>query len=36
METDEDWQTGKRYTDMTVENDSPASHQDKIYRKNVA
>ncbi len=36
METDEDWQTGKRYMDMTVENDSPASHQDKIYRKNVA
>ncbi len=31
METDEDWQTGKRYTDMTVENDSPASQQDNVH-----
>jgi transposase-like protein len=36
METDEDWQTGKRYLDMTVENDSPALQQNRIYRKNVA
>ena len=36
METDEDWQTGKRYLDMTVENDSPALQQKTIHRKNVA
>lgn len=36
METDEDWQTGRRYLDMTVENDTPASQQKRIYRKNVA
>ena len=36
METDEDWQTGKRYLDMTVENDTHALQQKRIYRKNVA
>ena len=36
METDEDWQTGKRYLDMTVENDTPVLQQKRIYRKNVA
>ena len=36
METDEDWQTGKRYLDMTVENVTPALQQKRIYRKNVA
>ena len=36
METDEDWQTGRRYLDMTVENDTPAFEQNKIHRKNVA
>jgi transposase-like protein len=36
METDEDWQTGKRYLNMTVENDAPALQQKRIYRKNVA
>ena len=36
METDEDWQTGKRYLNMTVENDTPALKQKRIYRKNVA
>ncbi|MFH1616314.1 MAG: IS256 family transposase [Planctomycetota bacterium] len=36
METDEDWQTGKRYLDMTVENDTHALQQKGIYRKNVA
>jgi len=36
METDEDWQTGRRYLDMTVENDTPALQQKTIYRKNVA
>ena len=36
METDEDWQTGRRYLDMTVENDTPALQQKRIYRKNVA
>jgi len=35
METDEDWQTGKRYLNMTVENDTPALKQKRIYRKNV-
>jgi transposase-like protein len=36
METDEDWQTGKKYLDMTVENDTPVLQQKRIYRKNVA
>ena len=36
METDEDWQTGRRYLDMTVENETPALKQKRIYRKNVA
>ncbi|MBN2138877.1 MAG: hypothetical protein JW720_13800 [Sedimentisphaerales bacterium] len=35
-EADEDWQTGKRYLDMTVENDTPVLQQKRIYRKNVA
>lgn len=36
LETDEDWQTGKKYLDMTVENDIPALQTKTIYRKNVA
>jgi len=36
METDEDWQTGRRYLDMTVENDTPALQRKGIYRKNIA
>ena len=36
METDEDWQTGKRYLNMAVENDTPASNKNTIYRRNVA
>ena len=36
IETDEDWQTGRKYLDMTVENDIPALQQKRIYRKNVA
>ena len=36
METDEDWQTGRRYPDMTVENETPALQQKRIYRKDVA
>ena len=36
METDENWQTGKRYLNMNVENDIPALQQKTIYRKNVA
>lgn len=36
METDGDWQTGKRYLDMNVENDIPVLQQKTIYRKNVA
>ena len=36
MEMNEDWQTGKKYLDMNVENDIPALQQKTIYRKNVA
>jgi len=36
METDEDWQTGKRYLNMNVENPDLASDQTSIYRKHVA
>ena len=36
METDEDWQTGKRYLNMELENDTPALNKKTIYRKNVA
>jgi transposase-like protein len=36
MELDEEWQTGKRYFNMNVENDEPALQANKIYRKNVA
>ena len=36
METDEDWQTGKRYLNMNVENSDLAPDQTKIYRKDVA
>jgi putative transposase len=36
MELSEEWQTGKRYLNMDVENDDSASEQNKIYRKKVA
>jgi transposase-like protein len=36
MELSEEWQTGKRYLNMDVENADPASSQKRIYRKNVA
>jgi putative transposase len=36
MELSEEWQTGKRYLNMDVENADPASSQKQIYRKNVA
>jgi transposase-like protein len=36
MELDEEWQTGKRYLNMNVENDEPAGQAKKIYRINVA
>ena len=36
MELSEEWETGKRYLNMDVENDDPASQQNKIYRKKVA
>ncbi len=36
MELSEEWETGKRYLNMDVENDDPASEQNEIYRKNVA
>jgi len=36
MELSEEWETGKRYLDMDVENADSASEQNKIYRKNVA
>jgi len=36
MELSEEWETGKRYLNMDVENDNSASEQNKIYRKNVA
>ncbi len=36
MELDEEWQTGKRYLNMNVENNEPALQANKIYRKNVA
>ena len=36
MELSEEWQTGKRYLNMDVENPDPASNQEQIYRKKVA
>ncbi len=36
MELSEEWETGKRYLNMHVENDDSASEQNKIYRKNAA
>lgn len=36
METTEEWETGKRYLNMDVENETTALNQNKIYRKNVA
>ena len=36
MEMNEDWQTGKKYLDMNVENEIPALKQKTIFRKNVA
>lgn len=36
MELDEEWQTGKRYLNMNVENDEPALQPKKIYGKKVA
>jgi hypothetical protein len=36
MELSEEWETGKRYLNMDVENDDFASDQQKIYRKKVA
>jgi transposase-like protein len=36
MELREEWETGKRYLNMDVENDYSASEQNKIYRKKVA
>jgi len=36
MELSEEWETGKRYLNMDVENGDFASEQNKIYRKNVA
>jgi transposase-like protein len=36
MELSEEWETGKRYLNMDVENSDSASERNKIYRKNVA
>jgi len=36
MELSEEWETGKKYLDMAVENDDSASEQQKIYIKKVA
>jgi transposase-like protein len=36
MELREEWETGKRYLNMDVENDDSASEQNRIYRKKVA
>ena len=36
MELSEEWETGKRYLNMDVENGDFASEQNEIYRKNVA
>jgi len=36
MELSEEWETGKRYLNMDVENDDSASEQNRIYRKKVA
>ena len=36
MELSEEWETGKRYLNMDVENDDSASEQNGIYRKKVA
>jgi putative transposase len=36
MELTEEWETGKRYLNMDVENDDSISSQNKIYRKKVA
>ena len=36
MELSKEWETGKRYLNMDVENETTALDQNKIYRKNVA
>ena len=36
IELSDGWETGKMYLNMDVENDEPASEQQKIYRKKVA
>jgi putative transposase len=36
METDQEWQTAKKYLNMNVENVDPASNKNHIYRKIVA
>jgi len=36
MELSEEWETGKRYLNIGVENQEPTLHQKKIYRKIVA
>jgi hypothetical protein len=36
MELSEEWETGKKYLNMEMENDEPALQATKIYRKNVA
>ena len=36
METTEEWEMGKRYLNMDVENETTALNQNRIYRKNVA
>jgi len=35
-ELSEEWEMGKRYLNMAVENDDSASEQKRICRKNVA
>jgi hypothetical protein len=35
METDKEWQTGKRYLDLSVENETPSSQPNRSYRKSV-
>jgi len=35
MKLSEEWETGKRYLNMDVENDDSASEQNRIYRKKV-
>ena len=36
METDQEWQTAKKYMNMNVENVDPASNKNHIYRKILA